>query len=312
MTEPAPPPPPSAPAAPARRSIADDVLALIDTMTRLRRDCPWDRTQTVKTLRPYLLEEAHEVLAVLDALDDDGGDVAGAGHVQEHREELGDLLLQIVFQAEIQREAGRFDVGDVARAIDEKLKRRHPHIFGGEGVAGTVPGTQGFWEAVKRAERAAKGKDTTTKKSSALDGVPKHLPALLRAYRTGEKARGAGFDWPDHHGVVDKIEEELAEVKEAIASGDKAAIESEIGDLLYALTNLSRHFEIDPEAALRQTITRFESRFRVVEELLAAEGKTPEQTPLDELEARWQEAKRRLASASSPATTTSTTTSSKA
>jgi len=292
MTEPVPPPSPPESAAPARRSIADDVLALVDTMTRLRKDCPWDRAQTVKSLRPYLLEEAHEVLAVLDALDDDGGD-RGSGDVQEHRDELGDLLLQIVFQAEIQREAGRFDVGDVARAIDDKLKRRHPHIFGGEGVAGTEPGTQGFWEAVKRAERAAKGKDID-KKSSALDGVPKHLPALLRAYRTGEKARGAGFDWPDHSGVVDKIEEELAEVKEAIASGDKSAIASEIGDLMYALTNLSRHFEIDPEAALRQTISRFESRFRVVEELLAAEGRTPEQTPLDELEARWQEAKRRL------------------
>jgi MazG family protein len=301
MTETVPPPSPPDPTAPARRSIADDVLALVDTMTRLRKDCPWDRAQTVKSLRPYLLEEAHEVLAVLDALEDDGGD-RGSGYVQEHREELGDLLLQVVFQAEIQREAGRFDLGDVARAIDDKLKRRHPHIFGGEGVAGTVPGTQGFWEAVKRAERAAKGKDID-KKSSALDGVPQHLPALLRAYRTGEKARGAGFDWPDHNGVVDKIEEELAEVKEAIASGDTSASASEIGDLMYALTNLSRHFEIDPEAALRQTISRFESRFRVVEELLAAEGKTPEQTPLDELEARWQEAKRRLASSSGSSST---------
>ncbi len=285
------------PLSPARRSIADDVLALVDTMTRLRRECPWDRTQTVKTLRPYLLEEAHEVLAILVGLDDDGGGDGGA--VDDHREELGDLLLQIVFQAEIQREAGRFDVGDVARAIDAKLRRRHPHIFGGDGVSGTVPGTQGFWEAVKRAERAAKGKDVE-RRSSALDGVPRHLPALLRAYRTGEKARGAGFDWPDHHGVVDKIEEELGEVKQAIASGDKAAIESEIGDLLYALTNLSRHFEIDPEAALRQTIARFEARFRLVEASLAAEGKTPEQTPLDELEARWQEAKRQLSARATP------------
>jgi MazG family protein len=285
------------PLSPARRSIADDVLALVDTMTRLRRECPWDRTQTVKTLRPYLLEEAHEVLAILDVLDDDGGGDGGA--VDDHREELGDLLLQIVFQAEIQREAGRFDVGDVARAIDAKLRRRHPHIFGGDGVSGTVPGTQGFWEAVKRAERAAKGKDVE-RRSSALDGVPRHLPALLRAYRTGEKARGAGFDWPDHRGVVDKIEEELGEVKQAIGSGDKAAIESEIGDLLYALTNLSRHFEIDPEAALRQTIARFEARFRLVEASLAAEGKTPEQTPLDELEARWQEAKRQLSPRATP------------
>lgn len=276
-------------ASPARRTIADDVLTLVDTMTRLRRECPWDREQTVKTLRPYLLEEAHEVLDVLDALDDDGGGPRAA----EHREELGDLLLQVVFQSEIQREAGRFDVGDVARAIDDKLKRRHPHIFGGEGIAGTTPGSANFWEAIKRQERAALGKDEV-KKSSALDGVPKHLPALLRAYRTGEKARGVGFDWPDHTGVVAKIEEELLEVKEAIASGDKAAIASEIGDLLYAVTNLARHFELDPEASLRQTIGRFEARFRVVEELLAAEGKTPEQTSLDELEARWQEAKRRL------------------
>lgn len=296
------PMPPPGPIPPARRDLADDVLALVDTMTRLRRDCPWDREQTVKSLRPYLLEEAHEVLAVLDTLQDDGGD-AGDGAVAEHRDELGDLLLQIVFQAEIQREAGRFDVGDVARAIDAKLKRRHPHIFGGsaagKSVEGTTPGSQDFWEAIKRAERAAAGKDVV-KKSSALDGVPKHLPALLRAYRTGEKARGAGFDWPDHKGVVDKIEEELAEVKVAIDSGDKAAIESEIGDLLYALTNLARHFEIDPEAALRQTIGRFESRFRIVEELLAAEGKTPEQTPLQELEDRWQEAKRRLATKATP------------
>jgi MazG family protein len=273
----------------ARRSIADDVLTLVDTMSRLRRECPWDREQTIKTLRPYLLEEAHEVLDVLDALDEDGGGARAA----EHREELGDLLLQIVFQSEIQREAGRFDVGDVARAIDDKLKRRHPHIFGGAGIEGTTPGSQNFWEAIKRQERAALGKDAI-KKSSALDGVPKHLPALLRAYRTGEKARGVGFDWPDHNGVVAKIEEELLEVKMAIASGDKEAIASEVGDLLYAVTNLSRHFELDPEASLRQTIGRFEARFRIVEELLAAEGKTPEQTSLDELEDRWQQAKRRL------------------
>lgn len=274
---------------PLRRDAAADVLELCDVMSRLRRDCPWDKEQTIKSLRPYLLEEAHEVLDVLDALDDDGS----GPRVGEHREELGDLLLQIVFQSEIQREAGRFDVGDVARAITAKLIRRHPHIFGGDGVDGTAPGSQDFWEAIKRKERAAKGKDVV-KKSSALDGVPKHLPALLRAYRTGEKARGVGFDWPDHNGVLDKIAEEVDEVKEAIASGDKGHIASEIGDLLYAITNLARHFEIDAEAALRGTIGRFESRFRVVEELLDAEGKTPEQTPLDELEDKWQEAKRRL------------------
>lgn len=283
------------PTVPLRRDAAADLLALADTMTRLRRDCPWDREQTVKTLRSYLLEEAHEVLAVLDGLADDGGPGADVD-VGEHRDELGDLLLQIVFQSEIQREAGRFDLGDVCRAINAKLVRRHPHIFGGDGVDGTTPGTQEFWEAMKRRERASSAKGArTARKPSALDGVPRHLPALLRAFRTGEKARGVGFDWPTHEGVVDKIEEEVAEVKDAIASGDRAAIAAEIGDLLYAVTNLARHFEIDAEAALRQTIGRFEERFRVVEQLLDDEGRTPEKASLDELEDRWQQAKRLLA-----------------
>ena len=270
---------------PLRRDAADQFLALADTMTRLRGPggCPWDHEQTVKTLRPYQLEEAHEVLEVLDALDDDGG----GPRVTEHKEELGDLLLQIVFQTEIQREHGRFDLGDVCAAITDKLVRRHPHIFGHEVPVGT-PGSKEGWEAIKRKERAAKA----ATKQSALDGVPKHLPALLRAYRTGEKARGAGFDWPNHHGVVDKIKEELGELEEALAAGDKQHIAHEIGDLLYALVNLSRHFEIDPEGAVRATIARFEERFRLVEESLAAEGKTPEGEHLDELERRWQAAKR--------------------
>jgi len=270
---------------PLRRDAAEQFLALCDTMTRLRGPggCPWDHQQTVKTLRPYLLEEAHEVLEVLDALDDDGG----GDRTNEHQEELGDLLLQIVFQSEIQREHGRFDIGDVCAAITDKLIRRHPHIFGLDAPEGT-PGSKEGWEAIKRKERATKA-DT---KASALDGVPKHLPALLRAYRTGEKARGAGFDWPSHHGVVEKIKEELAELEEAIAAGDKEHIGHELGDLLYALVNLSRHFEIDPEGAVRSTIARFEERFRLVEDGLAAEGKTPEQEHLDELERRWQQAKR--------------------
>lgn len=272
---------------PLRRDAADQFLALCDTMTRLRGPggCPWDHEQTLKTLRPYLLEEAHEVLEVLDALDEDGG----GPRAPEHKEELGDLLLQVVFQTEIQREAGRFDIGDVCAAINDKLIRRHPHIFGLDVPAGT-PGSKEGWEAIKRKERAAKAE----KKQSALDGVPKHLPALLRAYRTGEKARGAGFDWPSHHGVVDKIKEELGELQEALDAGDKEHISHELGDLLYALVNLSRHFEIDPEGAVRATIARFEERFRLVEESLAAEGRTPEGEELDELERRWQEAKRAI------------------
>lgn len=272
---------------PLRRDAAEQFLALCDTMTRLRgpNGCPWDHEQTLKTLRPYLLEEAHEVLEVLDALDEDGG----GPRAPEHKEELGDLLLQVVFQTEIQREAGRFDMGDVCAAITDKLIRRHPHIFGLEVPEGT-PGSKEGWEAIKRKERAGKAE----KKQSALDGVPKHLPALLRAYRTGEKARGAGFDWPSHHGVVDKIKEELTELEEALGSGDRDRISDELGDLLYALVNLSRHFEIDPEGAVRATIARFEERFRLVEESLAAEGKTPEGEDLDELERRWQAAKRAI------------------
>lgn len=270
---------------PLRRDAAEQFLALCDTMTRLRGPggCPWDHDQTLKTLRPYLLEEAHEVLEVLDALDDDGG----GPRVPEHKEELGDLLLQVVFQTEIQREAGRFDLGDVCAGITDKLVRRHPHIFGLDVPEG-LPGSKEGWEAIKRKERAGKAQKT----ASALDGVPKHLPALLRAYRTGEKARGAGFDWPSHHGVIDKIKEELTELEEAIDTGDKEKIGSELGDILYALVNLSRHFEIDPEGAVRSTIARFEERFRLVEEGLAAEGRTPEKEHLDELERRWQEAKR--------------------
>lgn len=276
-----------------RADAAHDLITLTDTMTRLRKECPWDKDQTLKTLRSYLLEEAHEVLEVLDALDDDGG----GPHVLEHRDELGDLLLQIVFQSEIQREAGRFDLGDVAAAITHKLIRRHPHIFGGEGVEGTTAGTQDLWEAMKRKERAEQpGTATAATRTSALDGVPTHLPALLRAYRTGQKARGVGFDWPTHQGVLDKIKEELGEIEGAIAGGNREEISAEIGDLLYAVTNLARHFDIDAESSLRQTIRRFESRFRIVEQLLAAEGKIPEQTPLDELEAKWQQAKQQLAS----------------
>jgi tetrapyrrole methylase family protein / MazG family protein len=267
-----------------RRDAADRFLALADLMTFLRsaQGCAWDRAQTVKTLRGYLLEETHEVLEVMDALDEDGG----GARVPEHRDELGDLMLQIVFQAEMQREAGRFDVGDVCEAIRAKLVRRHPELFGdGERIG--APGSQEGWEALKRKERGLK--------KSALDGVPQHLPALLRALRTGEKAHGAGFDWPDHQGVLEKIEEELLEVKQAIDGGDRPKIAAEIGDLLYAIVNLSRHFDVDPEAALRGTIGRFERRFRLVEESLAAEGKQPEGQPLEDLERRWQDAKRRLA-----------------
>ncbi len=274
------------------RTVADSFLALCDVMTHLRSEngCDWDKIQTLDTLRPYLLEETYEVLDILDSL-------SAAEKIpksdlrnmeQEHRSELGDLLLQIVFQAEIQRENHVFHVGDVADAVRHKLERRHPHLFGTEEqkAEGRIP-----WEKLKERERV---EDTGTPKG-ALDGIPQHLPALLKALRMGEKAHGVGFDWPDHQGVVEKIEEEVAEVKEAIAGGKKAEIEHEIGDLLYASVNLCRHFSVDPEAALRRTIRRFETRFQWVEEKLAHEGKQADQCQLEELESLWEQAKQNLA-----------------
>jgi MazG family protein len=258
--------------------------ALCDLMTRLRAPdgCAWDRAQDLHTLRPYLLEEAHEVLDVLDALTPDGE----GERAPEHRDELGDLILQVVFQSEIQREHGRFDAADVCDAVREKLERRHPHIFGD---AEESPG----WEAIKRAEREAKGEAQAAPKS-ALDGVPKELPGLLRAYRVGQRAHAVGFDWPDEKGVIAKIEEELDEVKTAIASGDKQHASDEIGDLLYAIVNLSRHLDTDPEASIRSTIGRFEERFRLVEERCRADGDDPHDLTLEQLDAHWEAAKAQL------------------
>lgn len=273
------------PASPHAHKAGAALSALAALMSKLRAPdgCEWDRAQDLRSLRPYLLEETHEVLQVLDDLPADGsGPLAAA-----HRDELGDLLLQIVFQAEIQREKGHFDLGDVCEAVRAKLVRRHPHLFGD---ATEKPD----WESVKRAERKARG-DVA---ESALDGVPRELPGLLRALRVGEKAHGVGFDWPDHHGVLAKIEEELDEVKEAIALGDTAHVADEIGDLLYAIVNLTRHLKVDPEASLRRTINRFERRFRIVEERVRASGKALEECSLDELEAHWTVAKRQLAGAS--------------
>lgn len=259
--------------------------ALVALMAGLRAPgaCDWDRAQDLHTLRPYLLEEAHEVLDVLDALDADGG----GPRAMEHKEELGDLLLQIVFQSQIQREHGRFDIADVCDAIHDKLVRRHPHLFG-------AAEEKQDWEAIKRKEREGRGEA----EKSALDGVPKELPALLRAFRVGEKAHAVGFDWPDHKGVIAKIEEELAEVKEAVESGEKDRISDEIGDILYALVNLTRHMNVDPEASLRRTIARFESRFRIVEERVRESGKRLEDCPLEELDGHWEAAKKILAASS--------------
>ena len=270
-------------APPARAGEAFAALCALMTKLRSPGGCEWDRAQDLHTLRPYLLEETHEVLDVLDALLPDGGGT----RAPEHKEELGDLLLQVVFQSQIQREHGRFDIADVCDAIHDKLVRRHPHLFGGADE-------KQDWETLKRKEREGKGQ----REKSALDGVPKELPGLLRALRVGEKAHAVGFDWPDHRGVIAKIEEELDEVKEAVDSGDRARVSDEIGDLLYAIVNLTRHMNVDPEASLRRTIARFESRFRIVEERVRESGKRLEDCPLEELDAHWEAAKQILAASS--------------
>lgn len=252
---------------------------LLEIMARLRAPggCPWDREQTLESLKPYLIEEAYEVLEAMDQ-----------GDSEAHREELGDLLLQIVFQAEIAREEERWDFGDVARAISEKLVYRHPHVFG-EAKAEDAAQVERNWARLKAAEKEKKKGGPT----SILDGVPRMAPALLRAERTGEKASRIGFDWPSAEGPRQKIEEELGELDEAVASGDREAIFHELGDLLFSVANLARHLRVPPEDALRAAIARFETRFHRMEDRLRAEGHTAgEVVELERLERLWLEAKR--------------------
>ncbi len=220
---------------------------LIRIMARLRAEdgCPWDRDQTLATLRSYLVEETYEVL---DALDH--------GSIDDHREELGDLLLQVVFQSQIRSEEGAFDAAAVANAISDKLLRRHPHVFGDTEVSGAEDVVQN-WEAIKAKEK--KGR------RSRLDGVPRNLPALLRAERIQGKASRAGFDWPDAAGPTAKVEEEWAELTEARTARNPAAVEHELGDVLFSVVNLARHLGVSPEDALRSSIDRFEARFRRLE-----------------------------------------------
>lgn len=244
-------------------------------MARLRGEggCPWDRAQTLETLRPYVLEEAYEVVEAIDR-----GDAA------ELKKELGDLLFQVVILARVVEERGDFVLDDVVRAVTEKMIVRHPHVFDPAHVAGEGEGTVAAWEARKARERLAKG-------GSALDGVPDALPALLRAHRVSEKAGAVGFDWPDAPSVRRKIDEELAELDEAMAAGDPDLIGEELGDLLFAVVNLGRHLPVSAEDALRAATRKFERRFRAVERRLFDEGRTVHDASLDELEAHWQAAK---------------------
>ncbi|MEE2789870.1 MAG: nucleoside triphosphate pyrophosphohydrolase [Myxococcota bacterium] len=247
-------------------------------MSRLRAEdgCPWDREQTLDSLRSYLVEECYEVLDALEANDSDA-----------HREELGDLLFQIVFQSQIRKEEGAFDLGDVALAISDKLLRRHPHVFGDQ-QALTRAEIRTNWAAEKRRERLQKGGDM-----SALAGIPKAMPALLRALRLGEKASIEGFDWPTAAGVRHKLTEEIAELDQALESGH--GIENELGDILLTVVNLCRHLDVSPDNALARANARFEARFRWVESELLKSNHVVGETESSELERLWGLAKKALA-----------------
>jgi tetrapyrrole methylase family protein / MazG family protein len=255
---------------------AQAVEKLAAVMARLRGPdgCPWDREQTLKTLRPYLLEETYEVLEAIDA-----------GDPREHCEELGDLLLQIVFQAQLAQEEGKFDLADVAEAIASKLVSRHPHVFGDASVK-DAEGVMRQWAALKRKEKEAKGGG-----KSVLEGVPREMPSLARAERLTEKASRIGFDWPDAGGARRKVDEELGELDEAIASGDRQAMEDELGDVLFAVANLSRKLSLPPEEALRRTLGRFIERFQFVEDGLARRGVGHGEATLSQMDDLWNEAK---------------------
>jgi nucleoside triphosphate diphosphatase len=265
-----------------------DIRRLIEIMAALRdpvRGCPWDVEQTFSSIAPFTIEEAYEV-----------ADAIERGSTEDLREELGDLLLQVVFHARMAEEAGLFDFGGVVEAITAKLVRRHPHVFGNaRGLSSDE--VKALWGHIKADEKAAKlvssansGQPQETK-SGALDGVPLALPALSRALKLQEKAGKVGFDWNDVHAVLDKIREEIIEVEAEIAEGSAQTLSSEVGDLLFAAVNLARHLEIDPEAALRRANAKFERRFAHIENRLAEAGQTPERASLDEMEQLWAEAK---------------------
>jgi MazG family protein len=251
-------------------------LDLVETVARLRRDCPWDREQTSKSIMPFLVEETYEVLEALEA-----------GEPEEVRGELGDLLLQIVLHAEIASERGDFDITGVIEAVRNKMVRRHPHVFGGVEVEGSSE-VLANWARIKAEERRAKNGE-----ASILDGVPSRLPALLRAERLGEKASRVGFDWPDVVAVLGKVREELHEAEDALAAGRSDEIEAEIGDCLFALASLARKAGLSAEFALTRALERFVERFHRVESELARRGRTAEESSLEEMEALWQQAKRR-------------------
>ena len=242
-----------------------------------RYGCPWDRLQDFRSIAPYTIEEAYEVVDAIERED-----------LAALRDELGDLLFQVVFHARMASELGAFEFADVVEAVSDKMLRRHPHVFAGETISSADEQSQA-WAAHKAREQAGAGGE----QAGRLDGVPVGMPALSRAVKLGRLAAGAGFDWPDVAGVLAKLREELAELEAAVTTGPPDRIEAELGDLLLAAANLGRHLQIDPESALRGSNRRFERRFAHIENRLRAAERDMRSVPLDELERLWTEAKAR-------------------
>ena len=255
-------------------ALGDKFRALVSVVQRLRSEdgCPWDRRQTPQSLLPYLLEETYEVMESVTA--DDPAAL---------REELGDLLLHVVFQGCLAQDAGRFTLADSLDTVTGKLTRRHPHVFGDTTLEGGTAEVRRRWEAQKQREKG---------RASLLDGVPRTLPALNRARRMQEKAASVGFDWPQADGVWAKVTEELDELRAACAAEDAAAVQEEFGDVLFSLVNLGRFLELSAEDALRQAVNKFEQRFQGIEQELARRGRPIEEATLEEMDAIWNRLRR--------------------
>jgi ATP diphosphatase len=271
----------------ARTHTLQDLLAVMAKLRTPNEGCPWDLEQTFATIAPYTIEEAYEV-----------ADAIARADMPDLKDELGDLLFQVVYHSQIAQEQGAFAFDDVVHGITTKMIRRHPHVFGTpeERAAGAAPG---FWERIKAAERAQKAAERGDPSASSapvpqagvLDGVPVSLPALTRAVKLQDKAARVGFDWPGLAPVLDKVREEIAELDEALASADHDQAMEEFGDLLFVMANVARHLRIDPEAAVRAANAKFTRRFAHIEQRLGADNRRPEQSTLEEMDRLWNEAK---------------------